>query len=118
MQVTKIVENGRVYASVDYGGGVVVVEKIDPTVVHDAPLSVSAGSEVTIVFAMRDFDGVQRTDSGGVLHLDISGTAVSFPIENGQALVVLELHATVTIEQRAPYFCDARMAPFTVEVTP
>jgi hypothetical protein len=42
---------------------------------------------------------------------------VELPIENGQASVQMEVHASVMIEQRAPYFCDARLASFTVDVT-
>lgn len=117
MQRTKIVEEGRVYASADYGDGVVVVEKVDPTFVHTAPTSISAGSEITVTFTMRDFDGAQRSESGGALHLDVAGTLLALPTENGRASMQMEVHASVTIEQRAPYFCDARMTPFTIEVT-
>jgi hypothetical protein len=79
MQTTKVIEEGRVYASTDYGDGTLVVEKIDPTFTHDAPASVTTGAEVTVTFTLRDFDGAQRNDSGGTLHLDIGGTAVELP---------------------------------------
>lgn len=67
--------------------------------------------------ALVDFDGEARTDSGGALLLDVSGTPVSLPFENGTATLQLDLYASASIAQQPPYFCDARMEPFEIEVT-
>ncbi len=66
---------------------------------------------------MVDFDAEERADSGGTLLLDISGTEVPIAVVNGKATLALELHASVTLVQVPPYFCDARMSPVRIEVT-
>ena len=116
MQTTKVTDGGHVYARTEYENGAVVKEKVDPMFAHDAPTVVPVGALVTVTFAMRDFDGATRGDSGGTLHISVSGTDVDVPVENGAAVLVLELHASVAIEQRAPYFGGARFAPFEIEV--
>lgn len=115
--VTKIVEDGRVYAQRSFEGGHVVLEKADPRVTHDAPASVTAGSEMTVYFTMLDFDDAERTDSGGILLLEVDGTEVALPITDGRASLVMELFASAKFKQQPPYFCDARMEPFEIEVT-
>jgi hypothetical protein len=115
--VAKVVEEGRVYARRSFEDGHVVIEKIDPRITHDAPASVVAGSELTITFAMVDFDDSARTDSGGVLLLEVDETEVPLAITNGSASFVIELFASAKVRQQPPYFCDARMEPFEIEVT-
>ena len=115
MTPTKVVSDGYVYARSLSATGE-VLEKVDPELTHDAPASVAIGATVVVHFGMRDFDGEQRTDSGGTLLLNIDGNEVALPITNGSAELELELHASIQIEQVPPYFCDARMAPFIVEV--
>jgi len=115
--VTKVVEDGRVYARRSLEDGHIVLEKLDPHVTHDAPASVAAGSELTINFAMDDFDGAERTDSGGVLLLEVDGAEVPLSITNATASLVIELFASAKVKQQPPYFCDARMEPFEIEVT-
>jgi hypothetical protein len=115
--VTKVVEEGRVYAQRLFEDGHVVVEKMDPRITHDAPASVAVGSELTINFAMADFDDEARSDSGGVLLLEVDGTQVPLPITNGIASLVIELFASAKVKQQPPYFGDARMKPFEIEVT-
>ena len=115
--VTKVVEEGCVYARRTFENGQIVVEKVDPRITHNAPTSVAFGSEVAINFSMRDFDGEARTDSGGLLLLDVEGTGVSLPITGGTATLVLELQASARVKQQPPYFADARMEPFEIEVT-
>jgi hypothetical protein len=115
--VTKVVEDGRVYAQRSFEDGHVVLEKIDPRVTHDAPAGVAIGSEVTINFAILDFDDAERTESGGELFLEIAGTEVPLAITNGTATLTIELFASASVKQRPPYFCDARMEPFEIEVT-
>lgn len=116
--VTKVIEDGGVYARQSFGDGRIVVEKADPRVTHDAPASVTEGTEVTVTFAVVDFDGAHRTDTGGVLLLEIENTAVPLPIIDGTATLVVELFASATVTQKPPYFCDARMDAFRIEVTP
>jgi hypothetical protein len=115
--VTKIVEDGRVYAQRSFEGGNVVLEKVDPRITHDAPVSVASGSSVTITFSIVDFDGAQRADSGGILSLEVEGTDVPLTITNGKATLEIELFASATVKQQPPYFCDARLDAFTIEVT-
>jgi hypothetical protein len=116
MQTTKVIEDGRVYARTDYGNGTIVIEKADPQIVHDAPSSVAAGTLLNVTFQLVDFDGEARTDSGGTLLLDLGGTEVSLPIANGEAVLPIELHAPIDIRQQPPYFTDARLAPFVIQV--
>jgi len=114
---TKVLEDGRVYAQRSFDGGHIVVEKADPRVTHDAPASVAVGSELTINFALVDFDDAERTDSGGILLLQVDGAEVPLTITNGSASLVIELFASAKVKQQPPYFCDARMEPFEIEVT-
>jgi hypothetical protein len=116
MPITKVTQDGAVYARQDHGDGRVVVEKMDPRVVHDAPGGVASGTSLDVKFTMIDFDGAIRSDCGGTLLLDVAGTAVSLPISDGTATLQLDLFASVLIVQQAPYFCDARMEPFQIEV--
>ena len=117
-EISKVVEDGRVYARIATSSGAVVLEKADPRFEHDAPPSVDDGTSLVVSFVMRDFDGEARTDSNGTLVLDVDGTEVVLPVANGRTELHLELHASITIEQRPPYLCDARMSPFTLEITP
>lgn len=116
MVTTKITEDGRVYARHELGDGRVVVEKIDPRIVHDAPPTVASGTTIAVTFTMVDFDGEARSDSGGELLLDIDGTEVPLQFATGVATVSIELFASATITQQPPYFRDARMEPLTIEV--
>lgn len=118
MVTTKVVEDGRVYAQHELGDGRVVVEKIDPHLMHDAPPLVEAGASITVTFSIVDFDGAVRTDSGGTLLLDIDGTDVALTFNGGLTTLPIELFASATIKQQPPYFCDARMESFTIEVAP
>lgn len=115
---TKIIEEGRVYARVDYGNGTIVVETADPHIAHSAPQSVAAGAVVNVTFRLVDFDGENRTESGGTLLLDLDGTEFSLPITNGTAVLQLELHTSIAVRQQPPYFADARLGAFTIEVEP
>jgi hypothetical protein len=117
MAITKVTQNGAVYARQNFGDGRVVVEKVDPRVVHDAPGSVAAGTSLDVTFTMIDFDGELRSDSEGLLLLEVAGTAVSLPMVNGTTTLQLDLFASALITQQPPYFCDARMQPFEIEVT-
>lgn len=114
---TKVILDGCVYARTVNSNGTEVVEKADPRFEHDAPSGVESGTSIVVTFVMRDFDGAERTDSEGTLLLDVGGEAVPLTVTDGRAEVEFELYESVTIEQRPPYFCDARMSPFTVEVT-
>ena len=81
MSLTKIVSDGYIYARTLNATGAVIVEKVDPELTHDAPASVATGTTFVVNFAIRDFDGEQRTDSGGALLLNIDGGVVALPIE-------------------------------------
>lgn len=114
---TKVISDGYVYARSLSANGNEVIEKADPRLEHDAPVSVVIGSVITVTFIMRDFDGALRSDSDGTLLLDIGGTECPLPITEGRSELEFELHDSVTIEQRPPYFQDARFSRFTIEVT-
>jgi hypothetical protein len=118
MTITKIIENGLVYARRELGADTVVLEKLDPHIIHDAPLVVPTGTSLDVVFTLVDFDGAARSDGGGTLSLDVDGTSVSIPIEDGRALLPLDLFASIAVKQTPPYFGDARMDEFVVEVAP
>lgn len=114
--VTKTVEDGVVYACRTTNDGRTVLEKADPHIAHDAPASVAEGTSLTVSFSMLDFDGTPRSESGGVLLLEIDGTDVPLPIVGGSATLVIELFASASIRQQPPYFCDARLEPVHIEV--
>lgn len=113
----KITEDGRIYARHEFTDGRVVVEKADPHFQHNAPRTVTGGTEVNIRFRLMDFDDAERYDSQGILNLDVEGTAVSLDITDGVATLVLELFTDVTVRQLAPYYSDARVSSFAIEVT-
>lgn len=92
------------------------MEKADPHIAHDAPASVAEGTSLTVTFSMRDFDREHRSESGGVLLLEIDDAEVPLPITDGVAALGIELFASATIRQRPPYFCNARMEPLSIEV--
>lgn len=52
-----------------------------------------------------------------MLLLDVDGTEVPLPIIDGTATLVIELFASASIRQQPPYFCDAPLEPFHIEVT-
>ncbi len=118
MQISKLVEDGRVYARRDYEDGTVVIEKADPHIITNAPVTVAAGAATDVTFQLVDFDGEPRTDSGGTLLLDLDATIVPLPITSGAAVLSIELYASILIRQQPPYFADARMEPLAIEVTP
>lgn len=109
--------SGNVFARTEHDDGSVVLQKRDPAITHDAPTTVGEGDVLTVTFTIYDFDGERRHDTGGDLLLDIGGTDVTLPIIDGTAVLVLQLYVSIVIQQRAPYFCDARMAPLHLEVT-
>jgi hypothetical protein len=117
MQVTKFVQDGAIYSRTEYENGAIVVEKRDPRIGHDAPAEVMSGAAVIVTFRILDFDEEVRSDSGGMLRLDIEGTDINVPIVNGIGVLSLELHDSATIRHRPPYFCDATFTEFTIEVT-
>lgn len=117
MTLTKVVRDNLVYARQEFGDERVVLEKMDPRILHDAPATVAPGAALDVTFTIVDFDGEARTDSEGVLLLDVAGTPLSLPFENGTATLQIDLFASGTVTQMPPYFCDARMDPFEIEVT-
>jgi hypothetical protein len=115
--VTKTVEEGVVYARHTFEDGRTIVENTDPHITHNAPSIAAEGASLTISFSMLDFDGAPRYESGGVLLLDVDGTEVPLLIVDGTATLVIELFASARIRQQPPYFYDARLEPFHIEVT-
>jgi len=60
-------------------------------------------------------EGVVEEEIGYLL-LEVSGTEISLTITEGTATLALELFASALVSQRPPYFCDARLEPFEIEV--
>jgi hypothetical protein len=116
MQTTKFLKDEHVYAETNYGNGIIVVEKADPRILHDAPPTVAAGALIDVTFTMVDFDGALRTAANSDLLLHIDGTPLTLPVIAGMTTLPMQLFVSVTVEQQPPYLNDARMQPFTIEV--